>query len=233
MLRRVYYIEDNERMGKLLQRSISRIGDVCPVEVSVFTNYRDFITAMRLHKPNIILIDLMLPNGENGYEILREIKSRAEYKHIPVLIVSAKITDYDRYACYEAGAHGYFTKPFFSLDELNAAIKNFMLVPRDGSIIVCGFVSLDTNTHTVVVDGVEVDIVNKEFELLAYLAKNPNVLLSKEKIYENVWKEKFPEGSRTIDQYIKAIRKKAFANRPDAIETHRGLGYRFVYDIEE
>ncbi len=233
MIKRVYYLEDNERMGKLLKKSISRINDVCPVEVFVFVNYKTFIEAMRENIPNIIILDLMLPNGESGLQILKELKATYEYREIPVIIVSAKVTDYDRYACLEAGAHCYFTKPFFRLEELNSSIKNFMKVPRDGSIVVCGDLVLDSNLHTVTMAGVKLDIMHKEFDLLKYFAKNNGKICSKEELYREVWKEKLPKGSRTIEQYIKAIRRKGFADNQAVIETHRGIGYRFVYNIKE
>lgn len=233
MIRRIYYLEDNEKMGKMLKRSLSRIGEVCPVEVTVYTNTADFMNAMKEAKPSIILIDLMLPNGEDGYDVLKTLKATRDYSEIPVVIVSAKVGDYERYMCLEAGAHAYFTKPFFSLSELNSSIKNFMRIPKDDTIVVCGDVVLDSSIPMVTIAGEKVNIVHKEFELLKLLAKNPNTLITKEQIYQSVWKEKFPEGSRTLDQYIKVLRKKAFPNNPEVIETHRRLGYKFVYDTEK
>lgn len=233
MLRRIYYLEDNERLGEMLQISLNRINSVCPVEIKVFGNIEDFWNGVKLHKPNLVILDLMLPDGEDGFEVLEDLKADHNTKEIPVIIVSAKLGEYERCTCIDAGAAQYFTKPFFSFDEINSTVKSLLKLSNDDTIVICGDIVIDSTDQSVTRSGELLDIAHTEFELLKYFAKNKNVLLSKEEIYRNVWKSSFPHGSRTVDQYVKVIRKKAFSDNPNFIETHNKLGYKFVYDIKE
>ncbi len=232
MVRRIYYLEDNIETGESLKRSLMKIKDVCPIEVELFPTRYEFMTALRVNKPTIILLDLMLSEGDDGVDILRWLKSSNDYKDIPVVIVSGRATEFDRYTCLEAGAIAYYTKPFFGLREFNSAVSNFMNLPKENSIVICGDLILDSTDYTVMRSGKLIGIVNKEFDLLKYLAQNNNKLLSKKQIYEDVWKSEYIKGSRTLDQYIKVIRQKVFSDNPDVIQTFRNVGYKLAYDTK-
>lgn len=229
MLRRIYYLEDDEKIGYVTKKSLETINDYCPVEVEVFTNEKEFKIGLTENKPNLIIIDLMLGNT-NGIDVLKELKANQSYKHIPVIIVSAKIADYERVVCLDAGAMAYFTKPYFTLRELNSSVMNFLEIPRDGTIVVCGDISLDGGSRIAIKNGKELPLSYKEFDLLKYFAKNNFKRITKEDIVANVWQNKIDEKSRTLDMHVKFLRQKVFADNPNVITTLPKYGYLFEYD---
>lgn len=231
MVRKIYYLEDNEKMGKLVKRSIEKIGSVCPVEASVYPDVLSFFTALKKAKPSLVIIDLMLANNEDGLEVLKEMKNRNQYRDIPVIVLSSLVGEFDRIICLEAGAATYYSKPFVTLAEINASVKNFLKIPKDDTILICGDLVIDSEDNMVSRNGILYTVMSKEFDLLKYFIKNRNVVLSKEQIYRDVWHEEMPEGSRTLDQHIKTLRQKVFNDNPDVIITNRKVGYKFVYGV--
>lgn len=229
MIRKIYYIEDDETIGTMLKVSLETINEVCPLSVEVFPQYEPFREALDESRlPDLIMIDLMLPT-KDGYDILVELKNNPKYRDIPVIVVSAKLAEYERFICSEAGAVGYFTKPFFGLLELNSAIKTHMNIPKDDTIVVCGDLSIDSASLIVMRNGVELQLTQKEFELLKYFMKNNNIPLSKQQIYREVWHGELPVGSRTVDMHVNSLRKKVFPDDPSIIKTIMKFGYKFVY----
>ncbi len=233
MIRKIYYLEDNEKMGILVKKHLSRIGNVCPVDISVYPDCASFFAALKDEPPHLIIIDLMLNNDEDGYEVLKEIKGTSEYKNIPVIIVSAKVGEYEKVSCIEAGAIVYFSKPFLSYQELVSSAKNFLEVGKDDRIVVCGDLVVDSSDHMVIRAGVEYKLMYKEFDLLKYFMLNRGITVTKEKIYKDIWNETVSKDSRSLDQYIKTLRKNLFSDIPDVIQTSRNVGYKFVYDIKK
>lgn len=230
MLRRIYIVEDEEEVANIMMMSINTLNEIYPVEVKTFPQYESFREAIDEVAPDLILIDLMLPT-KSGYDILRELKANRKFKDIPVVIVSAKVAEYERYMCLEAGAVAYFTKPFFGMLELNSAIKNFIKIPKGDIVVTCGDLVIDSSVRIVTKNKKPLELSHKEFELLRYLVINNNVPLSKEDIYRNVWDETYIK-SRTIDMHIKFLRQKVFYDDQDVIKTITKFGYKLVYDTE-
>lgn len=229
MKRKIYYIEDDITIGNMLKLSLETINEVCPISVEVFLQYETFREALDESRlPDLIMIDLMLPT-KDGYDILVELKNNPKYRDIPVIIVSAKLAEYERYICSEAGAVGYFTKPFFGLLELNSAIKTHMNLPKDDTIIVCGNLALDSSLVMASRGDVVLELTQKEFELLRLFMKNNNVALSKQQIYREVWRGELPAGSRTVDMHVNLLRRKVFSDDPSVIKTITKFGYKFEY----
>lgn len=228
MIRRVYYLEDDEQVGFTIKTSLETINDVCPIKVDVFPNYKEFQIGLSEERPHLIIIDLMLPHV-SGIDVLKGLKADPKYMDIPVIIVSAKIPEYERVTCLEAGALAYFTKPFFNLRELNSSVKNFLAIPKDDTIVVCCDLSLDSENRIALKDGVELNLSLKEFDLLKYFAKNNFKRITKKEIIENVWFNKLDEKSRTVDMHVKFLRQKVFVDNPDAIVTIPKYGYIFEY----
>lgn len=180
---------------------------------------------------DVIIVDLMLP-GKDGYEIVEEIRRNFE---IPILIISAKNEDIDKIRGLGFGADDYLTKPFSSA-ELVARVKSHIhryerLMSRKPSTDIISHKGLEINTssHKVSVNDKEVILTTKEYEILLFLASNPNYVFSKEQLFDRVWGENFFGDLATIAVHIQKIRKKIEKDpaNPQYIETLWGTGYRF------
>ncbi len=189
---------------------------------------------------NLIILDLMLP-GVDGFEICKKIREQSE---IPVIMVSAKKDDIDKIRGLGLGANDYMTKPF-SPSELTARVKAHLerynklaggAAKAANEVIVAGGLKIDRTARRVYVDGVEKTLTTKEFDLLYFLAKNPNHVFSKEELLEQVW-ELSPVGAdiATVTVHIKKIREKIEEDtqNPKYIETVWAVGYRFIVNDDE
>lgn len=180
---------------------------------------------------DLILVDLMLPN-KNGYEIIQEIRKKFE---IPVIVVSAKTEDIDKIRGLDYGADDYLTKPF-SPAELMARIKSHInryerLKGNNLSAEIISHRGLEINSaaHKVFVNGKEIQLTTKEYELLVFLAVNPNIVFTKEHLFDKIWGDDYYGETATVPVHIQKIRKKIEKDpsNPEFIETLWGAGYRF------
>jgi DNA-binding response OmpR family regulator len=180
---------------------------------------------------DVVVVDLMLPQ-KDGYEIIREIRKSRE---IPVIVVSARNEDIDKIRGLDFGADDYLTKPF-SPAELTARIKAHVrryerLKGRGAAAEVIQHKGLEINTaaHKVFVNGREVGLTAKEYELLVFLAANPNIVFSKEHIFSTLWGDEYCGDAATVAVHIQKIRRKIEKDpaNPEYIETLWGSGYRF------
>lgn len=179
----------------------------------------------------VIIVDLMLPN-KNGYEIIKEVRKKFE---IPIIVVSAKGEDIDKIRGLDFGADDYLTKPF-SPAELAARVKSHInryerLKGKNTYSEVINHKGLEINTgsHKVFVNGKEIQLTTKEYELLYFLASNPNIVFTKEHIFNTIWGDDYYGDTATVPVHIQKIRKKIEkdAGNPQYIETLWGTGYRF------
>ncbi|MCM0080541.1 response regulator transcription factor [Geomonas sp. Red32] len=181
---------------------------------------------------DIVVVDLMLP-GVGGYDIIREIRKNQE---IPVIVVSAKNEDIDKIRGLDIGADDYLTKPF-SPAEFVARIKSHLKryerlkgnAPGQEVILNKGL-EINTASHQVLVNGKEVQLTTKEYEILVFLASHPNIVFTKERLLDAVWGNEYYGDTATIAVHIHKIRKKIEADpvEPVYIETIWGTGYRFL-----
>lgn len=181
---------------------------------------------------DLIIVDLMLPNVD-GYEIIKEVRKKYE---IPIIVVSARSEDIDKIRGLDFGADDYLTKPF-SPAELTARVKSHInryerLKGNDKSsseIISHGGLEINTSSHRVLVYGKEIQMTSKEYSVLLLLASNPNVVFTKENIFDKIWGDEFYGDTATIPVHIQRIRKKIEKDpsNPEFIETLWGTGYRF------
>lgn len=180
---------------------------------------------------DVVIVDLMLPN-KSGYEIIKEVRKKLE---IPVIVVSAKNEDIDKIRGLDYGADDYLTKPF-SPAELVARIKSHIKryerlkgnnVPNE--FIVHRGLEINAGAHKVFINGKEVQMTTKEYELLFFLASNPNIVFSKEQLFDSIWSEEYYGDTATVPVHIQKIRKKVEKDpsNPEYIETLWGTGYRF------
>ena len=219
----ILIVEDDEVIMGTLAYNLSRQG----YGVSQATTGAEALRIARKLRPDLILLDLMLP-GESGIEVCERIRERD--KDVVIVMVTAKDAEDDKVRGFEAGADDYVTKPFGMKElvaRINANLKRSEMGGR-GKILEAGDLQLDTKNFTASVGGESLDLRLKEFELLAALASAPGELKSREELAKEVWGHAGIGSSRTIDVHIRRIRA-ALEERSSYqyIHTARGLGYRF------
>ncbi|MDR0878060.1 MAG: response regulator transcription factor [Treponema sp.] len=217
----IYCVEDDENIRELLVYTLVNTG----FAARGFADGKDFFTALEKtdEKPELVLLDIMLP-GEDGLSILKKIKN------IPVILLTAKGTEYDKVMGLDAGADDYITKPF-GMMELVARIKTVLrrtkTAEKDETFSL-GNVTMSLNSHSVLVNNNPVEITVKEFELLHVLMQNAGFVLSRDHLLEKIWGYEHGAETRTVDVHIRTLRQKIEnGGAPSGmIETVRGIGYR-------
>ncbi|MBO5408657.1 MAG: response regulator transcription factor [Clostridia bacterium] len=183
--------------------------------------------------PDLILLDVMLPEMD-GFTVCKEVRQKSQ---VPIILLTAREEEVDKVLGLELGADDYITKPY-SVRELLARIKanlrrtkkaQAMTVPDHSGVITYGRLSIDTERFEVTKDGTPVEITVREFELLKFLASQPDKIFSREKLLEKVWKYEYYGDLRTVDVTVRRLREKLEDNpgEPDFVVTKRGIGYYF------
>jgi DNA-binding response OmpR family regulator len=182
----------------------------------------------RQHRPDLVVLDLMLP-GLDGFEVCRAIRREAD---TPVLMLTARADDVDAIVGLELGADDYVTKPFNPralVARVKAILRRTDGTVRLGRPIEVGSLRLDPRRREAAVGNRSLELRPREFDLLAALARDPGVVLSREALLEDVWGTDFPGETRTVDVHVSELRKKLAADGP-TIESVRGVGYRLIAD---
>ncbi len=193
-------------------------------EIIEASNGEDALETIKHEDVDCLILDIMMPKLD-GLNMFKQMK---EIKNIPTIILSARTEEYDKLSSFELGVDDYLTKPF-SPKELMARIKAILKrcnKIRD-DIYVYHDLVIDEKAHTVTIEGRELSITPKEYELLIYFISNPNVALSREQLLSKIWGYDFYGDDRTIDTHIKMLRNSLEKYR-DLIVTVRGMGYKFV-----
>ena len=216
----IYIVEDDRNIQEIELFALKNSG----YAAEGFETARAFWRAMEKKKPELILLDIMLED-EDGIEILRKLRMRADTRRIPVILVTAKSSEIDRVKGLDAGADDYICKPF-GVMEMIARVKALLRRASDeqAQMLVCGDVTLDKEKRMVYAHGEPVDTTYKEFELLALLMKNHGIVISREIIMERVWESSFEGESRTIDVHVRSLRQK-LGESGAMIKTIRNVGY--------
>jgi two-component system response regulator RegX3 len=222
---RVLVVEDEESFSDALSYMLRREG----YEVDVAATGPDALTSFERSGADLVLLDLMLP-GLSGTEVCRELRSRS---HVPIIMVTARDTEVDKVVGLELGADDYVTKPFSSR-ELVARIR---AVLRRGaepeelltSTVEAGRVRMDVERHVVSVEGVQVPMPLKEFDLLELLLRNAGRVLTRGQLIDRVWGADYVGDTKTLDVHVKRLRSKIEPDpaNPKYLVTVRGLGYKF------
>jgi len=183
--------------------------------------------ALKKEKPELIILDVMLP-GMDGIEILRKLKGSAEYNRIPVILATAKGQEYDRIRGLDLGADDYIVKPFSIMEmvsRVKAVLRRSQPV-KTSSLLKAGGLTVNLDEHTVVADGVRIQLTYKEFELLRIFLSHPGMVYTREQLFSQVWKQDYMGDSRTLDSHIRSLRQKLNVYGK-MIETVRNVGYRW------
>ena len=225
---RILIIEDEEAIADLEKDYLELSG----FEVSICNNGKEGLQTALAEDFDLIVLDLMLP-GVDGFEICKQIR---EEKNTPILMVSAKKDDIDKIRGLGLGADDYITKPF-SPSELVARVKAHLsrydrLIgsnAQKNEIIEIRGLKIDKTARRVYINGVEKNFTTKEFDLLTFLAQNPNRVFTKEELFTNIWGMESIGDIATVTVHIKKIREKIEfdTSKPQYIETIWGVGYRF------
>jgi two-component system, OmpR family, alkaline phosphatase synthesis response regulator PhoP len=219
----IYYVEDDANIRELVVYTLNQTG----LAAKGFSSAQAFFAGSAEEKPSLILLDIMLP-GEDGLSILKRIRASAATTSIPVMMITARTTEYDKVSGLDLGADDYITKPF-GMAELVARVK--ALLRRSGmktsaERLQHDELTVDIGKHTVTVSGQNVILTYKEFSLLACLMENAGRAFTREQLLETVWGYDYEGGTRTVDVHVQTLRTK-LGESGRFIETVRGVGYRF------
>ena len=218
----IYVVEDDTSILKLIEYSLRSKG----YQVHCFENGKDFFDKLSEKKPDIVLLDIMLPDID-GTEILTKLKEKEDTKNIWVMMITAKTSEYDIISALDGGADDYIKKPFSVMELLSrvgAIARRASTSEKDRNILEFGGIVMNNLKRIVTIDGEEVDFTFKEYELLKYLILNKEIVISREKLLTYIWGYDYEGETRTVDMHIKLLRDK-LKDKRNYIKTIRGVGY--------
>lgn len=220
---KIYFIEDDHSIAYVIEKTLSN----AKFEYQWFQNGKLLFQAIDQAMPDLILLDLMLPN-ENGLDHLKKLRANPKTENIPVIILSALTSELDKVIGLDLGADDYLTKPFGVL-ELLSRINNKLRKFKEKKVLELGNIVLDIQTREVRINDHRISLTYKEFELLKLLLESPEEVLHRDHIFKIVWGSDLVLESRTIDMHVKSIRKKLSEYEANIeIITVRAVGYRLV-----
>jgi len=222
---KILIVEDDRNLLDAIKYNLRREG----YEVVMATDGSEALEVARREKPDLIILDIMLPKI-NGFDVCRILRKEMT---VPILMLTAKAEETDKIVGLEIGADDYVTKPF-SLRELLARIRAMLRRAKmvetqpQGALLKVGDIEVDIARHRITVSGKIVELTPKEFDLLAFLARNRGLVFSREQLLEKVWGYDYAGDTRTVDVHIRWLRQKIEPDpgRPKYLITVRGAGYK-------
>ena len=218
----IYCVEDDVSIRELMLYTLRASG----FEAEGFETGEKLFAAMTCIRPQLILLDIMLP-GMDGIEILKRLRNHPATADIPVVMASAKGTEYDKVLGLDLGADDYLAKPFGMMEmvsRIRAVLRRSGAAQKESNLCL-GKLKLDGSSHTVTSDGARVTLTLKEFELLRLFLSNPGRVFTREQLLERIWGTDYIGESRTVDVHIGTLRTK-LGTCGDYIRTVRAVGYR-------
>ncbi len=217
----IYLVEDDNSIRELVAYTLQSTG----FQAEGFDRPSAFWYALESRLPDLVLLDLMLPE-EDGISILKKLRQNPETKKMPIILLTAKSSEYDKVMGLENGADDYVAKPF-SMMELLARVKALLRrVEKDEDRgLVLGNLSVNKDKHEVSVNGMSVTLTLKEFDLLCLLLENKGRVLTRDQLLNSIWGYEFDGENRTVDVHIRTLRQK-LGECGEYIETVRGVGYK-------
>ena len=219
----IYLVEDDPSIRKLVSYALENSGYAVDASESGEEMWKKLETV----RPELFLLDIMLP-GQSGLEILAKIRSDSSLRDVPVIMLTAKGSEYDKVLGLDSGADDYIPKPF-GMMELLSRIRAVLRRTEHGKekqSVSYGSIIISPSSHTVKVGGEKVELTLKEFNLLLYLMENEGIVLDRDSILNTVWGYSFDGENRTVDVHIRHLREK-LGDEGQRIETVKGVGYRF------
>jgi two-component system alkaline phosphatase synthesis response regulator PhoP len=218
----IYILEDDAGIRELVTYAVESQG----MTIAGYERPSDFWKAMETQLPELILLDIMLPE-EDGLTILKKLRTNSKWRSVPVIMLTAKNTEFDKVVGLDSGADDFVAKPF-GMMELLARIRAVLRrtekeqTPEEYRI---GAILLDIACHKVTMNGTEIVLTYKEFELLALLMMNAGQVISRNTLMDRIWGGEFPKENRTLDVHVRTLRAK-LGDAGDMISTVRGVGYK-------
>ena len=221
----IYYVEDDDNIRGLTLYALKQQG----IEAEGFSCDSEFKAAVARRVPDAVLLDIMLPDTD-GLEIMRRLRADSETATVPIMMLTAKDTELDKDVALDGGADDYLTKPF-SLMELTSRCRALLrrggMTKKVSDTLSSQGITLSPSRREVAVDGNDIKLTLREFDLLEYLMRKPGIVFSREALLQSVWGWDFDGGSRTVDVHVQTLRQK-LGDHASCIETVRGVGYRFA-----
>lgn len=221
----IFILEDDDSIRKLINYSLKSQA----FEVQDFPLPSLFWQALETQTPDLLLLDIMLPE-EDGISILKKLRSNPKTSTIPVIMLTAKDSEYDIVTGLDAGADDYVTKPFGMMalvSRIKAVLRRYEKSDSKKEVLEAGGITIDENQHTVFAGSQQIFLTVKEFDLLALLIKNRGNVLTREQLLESIWEVSTDIESRTVDVHIRTLRAK-LGEYEKNIETIRGVGYKLT-----
>lgn len=217
----IYLVEDDESIRELVIYALKNSGN----NAYGFENSNDFYNALNKLAPDMFILDIMLPQ-KDGITILKELKS-SKYKDIPVIMLTAKGSEFDKVKALDIGADDYIVKPFGVMEllsRINAVLRRVSKDKNNKETIYFSNITINQQSRCVYVENTECFLTYKEYELLTYLINNKNIVMTRENIMDEVWGFDYEGESRTVDMHIKTLRQK-LGKGASVIKTVRNVGY--------
>ncbi len=214
----IYAVDDETSIREVYDYALSSAG----LEVKTFCDASELFSECKKRIPSLFILDIML-EGMDGYEILKRLKTSAETKDVPVIMVSCKTSEIEKVKGLDLGADDYISKPFGVMELIARINAKLRLVKQLDKSLVYKNIAIDNEKHIVTVDDKICNLTLKQYKLLELFIKNPEKVLSRDFLLDNVWGENYGE-TRTLDIHVKDLRK-ILKDSPARIETVRGVGY--------
>lgn len=219
---KIYCVEDDTSIREIEIYTLNSTG----FEAIGFENGKDFFEAVRKQLPDLILLDIMLPDV-SGMDILSSLKKDPSTKDIPVILASAKGTEFDKINGLDTGADDYLAKPFGMMEmvsRVRAVLRRSS--PKTSSVLKTKEITLNDETHVVEVNGENVELTLKEYSVLKMLMSHPGIVFSRDRLLNEIWGMDYDGETRTVDVHIRTLRTK-LKEAGNCIDTVRGVGYRY------
>ncbi|MCI6497366.1 response regulator transcription factor [Lachnospiraceae bacterium HCP1S3_C3] len=218
---KIFIVEDDKNIREIEAFSLKNSG----YEIEEFPNAAEFYKRLEEEIPKLIVLDLMLPD-DDGLNIVAKLRKDARWKKIPIILVTAKTTEMDKVRGFEIGADDYLTKPFGVMElisRVKALLRRTMDIEDERTLEFFNIV-MDTEKHLVKVDGEQVELTYKEFQLLKLFLRNVGIVMNRDTIMVKIWGTEYEGESRTLDMHIKTLRQK-MGSSGNRIKTIRNVGY--------
>lgn len=218
----IFCVEDDNSIRDLMIYTLNASG----FEAVGFSEGKSFFEALSVRKPELVILDIMLP-GEDGISILKKLRLRADSKDIPIIMATAKGTEYDKVIGLDMGADDYLVKPFGMMEmvsRIKAVLRRCSAGKKEYALKV-GNLEMNLSEHTISIQGERIQLTLKEYELLRLFMENPGQVFTRDKLLSSIWGLDYIGETRTVDVHIGTLRTK-LGNCGDYIETVRGVGYR-------
>ncbi len=226
----IYFVDDDDSIRELIIYTLNSQG----IEAEGFAKPSEFWKAMEERIPALVLLDIMLPE-EDGISILKKLRSKSLWKKIPVIMLTAKGSEFDTVLGLDSGADDYVPKPFRMMELLSrirAHLRRNDEVVEENKVLKLGILSVDSQKHIVKVGEEEIVLTLKEFDLLHFLLENKGIVLTRAQILDRIWGYEFDGESRTVDVHIRTLRQK-LKDAGKYIETVRGVGYKLEERVDD